>query len=179
MSSPWLSIHSLSAAVKEGRTLPSWSLGSSGEAGGHVLRSSGLCGRWWLREGGEYKKHRATEEAGGQRETLCVCPEGHTASNSGEGSQPEMRVFGAKSHHGGWKTGKRVLGRGKSKYEALMCSRLGNVPGRAEMRLMQLEPCLSPRVTGVKPAGWAEGGPVSSVRKILTILQGTAGVSCI
>lgn len=165
--------------MKEGRTLPSWSLGSSGEAGGHVLRSSGLCGRWWLREGGEYKKHRATEEAGGQRETLCLCPEGHTASNSGEGSQPEMRVFGAKSHHGGWKTGKRVLGRGKSKYEALMCSRLGNVPGRAEMRLMQLEPCLSPRVTGVKPAGWAEGGPVSSVRKILTILQGTAGVSCI
>ena len=88
-----------------------------------------------------------------------------------------MRVFGAKAHHGGWKMGKRVLGRGKSKYEALMCSSLGNAPGRAEMRLMQLELCLSPRVTGVKPAGWAKGGPVSSIRKILTILQDMAGVS--
>ena len=103
--------------MKEGRTLPSWSLGSSGEAGGHVLWSSGLHGRWWLREGGEYKEHRTTEEAGGQRETLCVYREGHTASNLGEGSQPVMQVFGAKTHHGGWKMGKRVLSRGKSKYE--------------------------------------------------------------
>lgn len=172
-----LVVHSLSAAVKEGRTLPSWSSGSSGEAGRHVLWSSGLCGRWWLREGGQYKEYRAMEEAGGQREMLCVYPGGHTASNLGEGSQPVMQVFGAKAHHGGWKMGKRVLGRGKSKYEALMCSSLGNAPGRAEMRLMQLELCLSPRVTGVKPAGWAKGSPVSSIRKILTILQDMAGVS--
>ena len=163
--------------MKEGRTLPSWSLGSSGEAGRHVLWSSGLRGRWWLREGGEYKDHRTTEEAGGQRETLCVYREGHTASNLGEGSQPVMQVFGAKTHHGGWKMGKRVLSRGKSKYEPPMCSHLGNALGRAEMRLMYLEPCLTPRVMGMKSLGWAKGGPMYSVRKILTILKGTAGVS--
>ena len=58
------------------------------------------------------------------------------------------RYLGQKLIAGGGRWRKRVLGRGKSKYEALMRKHLGNAHGRAGMRPTWLEQCLSRRVTG-------------------------------
>lgn len=130
-----LVVHSFTECSSEGGKDPSlMELRFSGEAGGHVF------GQWavWqvvAQEGGgvqEAQGHRRGRRPAGD----AVCLEDTRQVTQGKGASQRCGYLGPNLIMGVGRRGKRVLGRGKSKYEALMCSRLGNVPGRAEMRLM-------------------------------------------